>query len=153
MAIENAEGDPVGGTTFDTNVGDATSTVETFTVDQRYTETFTQTGTDVQLRRLKFYEGQRITAAQKAAAFPDPTIVSITPATGAAAGGTAVTISGTALTGATAVTFGGTTATSIVVVNDTTITCATPAKTAGAYDVVVTTPNGTATEEDGFTYA
>lgn len=81
-----------------------------------------------------------------------PTITSITPATGTTAGGTAVSIVGTNLLGATAVTFGATTATSIVI-TDTLITCVTPAKTAGAKDVVVTTPAGTVTSTGGFTYA
>lgn len=82
-----------------------------------------------------------------------PTITSITPNTGAAAGGTAFTIVGTNLTGATALTIGGTAATSRVVVDDTHITAVTPAKTAGAYDVVVTTPAGSDTETNGFTYS
>jgi hypothetical protein len=82
-----------------------------------------------------------------------PTVTSITPATGTTAGGTAVTIVGTNLTGATAVTLGGTAATSVVVVNDTHITAVTPAKTAGAKDVAVTTPAGTGTLTNGFTYA
>jgi IPT/TIG domain len=71
-----------------------------------------------------------------------PAVTSVTPSTGLAAGGTAVTISGTGFTGATAVTFGGTAATSVVVVNANTITATSPAKAAGTYDVRVTTPNG-----------
>lgn len=82
-----------------------------------------------------------------------PEIASLNPATGAAAGGTAVTITGEDFTGATGVTFGGTAATSVVVVSDTSITCVTPAKTAGAYDVVVTTPAGSDTLTNGYTYA
>lgn len=81
-----------------------------------------------------------------------PTITSITPNTGSTAGGTSVVIAGTNLLGATVVTFGGTTATSIVI-TDTAITCATPAKTAGAKDVVVTTPAGSVTSTGGYTYA
>ena len=82
-----------------------------------------------------------------------PTVTSLSPATGAAAGGTAVTITGKDLTGTTGVTFGGTAATSVVVVSDTSVTCVTPAKTAGAYDVVATTPAGTGTKTNGFTYS
>lgn len=81
-----------------------------------------------------------------------PTITSVTPSTGTTAGGTAVSIAGTNLAGATVVTFGGTTATSIVI-TDTAITCVTPAKTAGAKDVIVTTPDGTVTSVGAFTYA
>lgn len=81
-----------------------------------------------------------------------PTITSITPNTGAEAGGTSVTITGTNLTGATSVTFGGVAATSVVVVSSTSITCVTPAHAAGAVDVAVTTAGGTATSVGGFTY-
>lgn len=82
-----------------------------------------------------------------------PTVTTVTPNTGGTAGGTAVTLVGTNFTGATGVTFGGTAATSVVVVNDTHITLVTPAKTAGAKDVVVTTPAGTGTKTNGFTYS
>lgn len=82
-----------------------------------------------------------------------PNIASITPDTGAAAGGTAVTIEGTDFTGATVVTVGGVALTSRVVVDDTTITGVTGAHAAGDEDVVVTTPAGSDTLVDGFTYA
>lgn len=82
-----------------------------------------------------------------------PNITSISPATGSTAGGTAVTITGTDFTGATGVTIGGAAATSVVVVSDTSITCVTPARTAGAKDVVVTTPAGSDTLTGGFTYS
>jgi PGF-pre-PGF domain-containing protein len=74
-----------------------------------------------------------------------PTFTSITPNSGTTAGGTAVTITGTNLLGATGVTFGGTAATSYTVDSATQITAVTPAKAAGAVNVVVTTPGGTAT--------
>jgi len=79
--------------------------------------------------------------------YPDatspPVVTRVSPATGLAAGGTAVTISGWNLTGATGVTFGGTAATAVTVVDAATITATSPAKAAGTYDVVVTTPRGT----------
>jgi hypothetical protein len=91
--------------------------------------------------------------------YPDatspPIVTAVTPATGLAAGGTNVTISGAGFTGATAVTFGGTAATAVVVVNPTTITATSPAKAAGTYDVRVTTPRGTsaiAGTADNFIY-
>jgi hypothetical protein len=81
------------------------------------------------------------------APYPDatspPVVTGVSPATGLAAGGTAVTVSGWNLTGATGVTFGGTAATAVVVVDPTKITCVSPAKAAGTYDVRVTTPKGT----------
>ena len=83
-----------------------------------------------------------------------PTITSVAPAAGSAAGGTVVTITGTGLTGATAVTFGGTAATTFIVNSDTTITATAPAHAAGTVDVVVTTPIGTSanTAGDNFVY-
>ncbi|WP_274426302.1 beta strand repeat-containing protein [Chelativorans sp. YIM 93263] len=84
--------------------------------------------------------------------FPAPMITDIAPATGTTAGGTTVTITGTELTGATAVTFGGTAANSFTVDSATQITATTPARAAGAADVVVTTPGGSATATGGFTY-
>lgn len=74
------------------------------------------------------------------------------PAEGVAAGGTEVTIEGQNLTGVTGVTFGGVAATSVDVVDDSTVTCVTPAHAAGAVDVVVTDNVGSATEVGGFTY-
>ena len=79
-----------------------------------------------------------------------PTIGSIVPNSGPAAGGTTVVITGTRLTGGT-VTFGGTAAT-CTVDSATQITCASPAHAPGAVDVVVTTLGGSATSAGGFTY-
>ncbi|MDS1137542.1 beta strand repeat-containing protein, partial [Nitratireductor indicus] len=81
-----------------------------------------------------------------------PSITSISPNNGPEAGGTSVTITGTNFTGATAVTFGGTAAASFTVNSSTTISAVTPAGTAGAVDVAVTTAGGTDTETGGFTY-
>ena len=69
-----------------------------------------------------------------------PTITSITPNSGSYLGGTPVTIVGTDFIDAPAptLTFGGVSATSIVVVDTETVTCVTPAGTAGAQDVVYT---------------
>ncbi len=84
---------------------------------------------------------------------PDaPTVTAIAPTSGSPAGGTSVTITGTALTGATGVTIGGAAATSVVVVNATTITCTTPAGAAGTASVVVTTPVGPNGANTLFTY-
>lgn len=81
-----------------------------------------------------------------------PTITSATPSSGSTAGGTSVTITGTGLTGASAVTFGGNAATSFTVTGDTQITAVTPAGGAGATSVAVTTPGGTATLANGYSY-
>lgn len=82
-----------------------------------------------------------------------PTLASITPTTGAAAGGTGFSITGTNLTGATGITFNGTAATWVNVVNSTTVTGVTPAHAVEAVDVVITTPQGTTTLTNGYTYA
>ena len=82
----------------------------------------------------------------------EPTISAVNPNTGATTGGTAITITGTNLTGASSVQVGSGYATSVVVVNDTTVTAVTPAGTAGAKNVSVTTAGGIATLTAGFTY-
>lgn len=82
-----------------------------------------------------------------------PSDFTLEPAHGAAAGGDEVTVKGQNLTGVTGVTFGGTAATAVVVVDDETLTCTTPAHAAGAVDVVVTNPTGSKTETAAFTYA
>jgi hypothetical protein len=81
-----------------------------------------------------------------------PTLTSASPNIGSASGGLGVTLSGFGLSGATDVTFDGIAATSVNVVNSTTVTAVTPAHAAGAVNVVVTTPSGTATLVSGFTY-
>jgi len=83
----------------------------------------------------------------------DPAVVtSITPNIGSSAGGTPVTIVGDNFTGATVVNIGGNPATSVVVVNDETITAVTPAGTAGLADVEVIGLGGADTLEDAYEY-
>jgi hypothetical protein len=79
-------------------------------------------------------------------------ITSITPATGAAAGGTAVTVTGAGFTSATSLTLGGVAVTSFTVVSDTQITGTSAAHAAGAVDVVVVDAAGNATLTGGYTY-
>jgi len=82
-----------------------------------------------------------------------PYIASVSPASGAAAGGTAITIAGNNFTGATSVTIGGSSVT-YTVVNDTSITTSTPAHAAGTVDVRVVSSGGTSaiSNNDQFTY-
>jgi hypothetical protein len=85
---------------------------------------------------------------------PAPAITGISPATGPAAGGTSVTITGTGFATGASVSIGGTAATNVVVVGSTSITAKTAAHTVGAVDVVVTNPDaqfGTLT--GGYTYS
>lgn len=81
-----------------------------------------------------------------------PTLTTITPATGSAAGGTSVTLTGTNFTGATGVSFGGTAATSFTVNSATQITATTPARSSGSVSVVVTTPFGSNVPNSLFTF-
>lgn len=86
-----------------------------------------------------------------------PANVTLDPATGPAAGGTVVTITGDNLAGVTDVTFGGASGTALDVSGATggegTIQVTTPAGTAGARDVVLVDPSGNLTLTGGFTYA
>jgi len=96
--------------------------------------------------------GQQITEDTVDALFLTATVDSITPSTGLAAGGTVVTIRGTNLGGASGVTFGGTAGTAFAIQNDGSLKVTTPAKTAGAYSVVVQDDGGDITVANGFTY-
>lgn len=71
---------------------------------------------------------------------PDFLVTSITPNIGSTAGGTPVTITGTAFDPAATAAIGGNELTDLTVVDSTTITGVTPAGTVGAKDVVVTNP-------------
>ncbi|MFJ3115250.1 putative Ig domain-containing protein [Pseudomonas protegens] len=82
-----------------------------------------------------------------------PTLTSVAPNSGSTAGATAVTLTGSNFTGATSVSFGGTAAPSYTVNNATTITATTPAHAAGAVNVTIITPGGSATLTNGYTYA
>ena len=80
-----------------------------------------------------------------------PTIISVSPSQGPTSGGTAITIIGTGFTGTTSVTVGFAVAT-FTVISSTQINAVTPVGTAGAQNVVVTTPSGSATAVGAFTY-
>ena len=72
---------------------------------------------------------------------PPPTVTSVSPAFGPAAGGTVVTITGTNFVATPAVTFGGSNATGEVWVSATTLRATAPAHAAGLVNVVVTNPD------------
>ncbi|HWE67012.1 MAG TPA: IPT/TIG domain-containing protein [Acidimicrobiales bacterium] len=78
-------------------------------------------------------------------------MTSISPTSGLALLGTAVTIVGTHLSGATAVNFGGSPGT-ITADSATSITVTTPLLGLGTVSVTVTTPGGTATAPQQYTY-
>jgi IPT/TIG domain len=75
-----------------------------------------------------------------------PLLTGMSPASGAPAGGTAVTITGLNFTGVTAVRFGSTPASSFAFVSDSEITAVSPAGT-GVVPVTVTTPVGTSASQ------
>jgi hypothetical protein len=76
-----------------------------------------------------------------------PTVTATTPATGPAAGGTVVNITGTGFVNGTAVAFGGTAAKKVTRVSTTTIKATSPQGTAGtSVDITVTTPGGTSSK-------
>jgi len=95
---------------------------------------------------------QTITTSVVSAAAP--TITGVSPAEGATAGGTTVTIAGTNLENATAVDFGSVAVTSFISDSNSQIVLQSPAGTAGTIDVTATTPGGTSviSASDLFTY-
>ena len=100
--------------------------------------------------------GRRFQGLVYVGPWPLPSVTGLSPASGSAAGGTAVTITGTDFTGATAVDFGSTAATATSVqINSagTQITATSPAG-AGTVNVMVVTPEGTSdiTTADEYTY-
>jgi hypothetical protein len=102
-------------------------------------------------RALAFVPGRTYTKAEIDRQYPSATVTSITPAAAAAAGGTSITFRGTNLTGVTAITLGGTAFTAVTVVDESTVTATTPAKSAGTYDVVLTDDSGTVTKTAAIT--
>lgn len=81
-----------------------------------------------------------------------PRVTSVSPASGPASGGTAVTITGSNFTGPAIVTIGGVPATGVATVGPTSITAVTGARSAGAADVVVTIGGRSGRLPGGFTY-
>ncbi|MDQ3264134.1 MAG: IPT/TIG domain-containing protein [Myxococcota bacterium] len=81
-----------------------------------------------------------------------PTLASVTPNSGPAAGGTSVTITGTGLVDGATVSFGGIPASAVAFVDATTLSCTTPALPPGATSVTLRNPDGQlATLAGGFT--
>jgi alpha-tubulin suppressor-like RCC1 family protein len=81
-------------------------------------------------------------SADRFSYIPPPQITKLVPKTGAVAGGSSVTITGSNFIGVTGVKFGATAASSFTVNSSTSITAVTPAEPAGAVQVSVTTEYG-----------
>jgi hypothetical protein len=87
------------------------------------------------------------------ASAPAPNVSGINPTSGGTAGGTSVTISGSAFVSGATVSMGGAAATNVSVVNSNTITATSPAHAAGTVNVVVTNPDSqSGTLTNGFTF-
>ncbi len=98
-------------------------------------------------------DGQSATLANGFTFVAPPTVTGVSPTSGPAAGGTAVTITGTNFVSGATVSFGGAAATSVAVVSATKITAKTPPHKQGAVTVVVTNPDGqSGTLASGFVY-
>jgi len=81
-----------------------------------------------------------------------PTVVSVTPNSGPATGGTPVTITGTNFAAPATVTIGGAAASNVVVASSTQITATTPAGSAGSATVTVTVGGQSGSLSSAFTY-
>lgn len=82
-------------------------------------------------------------------AYGYPRIDSISPTEGPAIGGTTITVTGINFSAVSYVTVGGALCTNLTIVSDTSMTCLTPAGTAGSVDVVA---NSNASNALSFTY-
>jgi hypothetical protein len=119
-----------------------------------YKETpYPGTNYPTQERQLAFRAGQIIPQSEWDAQYTAAKITKVAPATGPAAGGTVITITGDGFAEDSTVQVGGVAATAVTVNSGTMITATTPAGAAGAADVTVTAPGPvTVTRDDGFTY-
>ena len=81
-----------------------------------------------------------------------PSIASVTPSSGFTSGGTTVVISGSGFISGATVRFGGALCTNTTFVDSNTITCKTPARGAGAKDVVLTNPDAQDSNTETFTF-
>jgi hypothetical protein len=81
-----------------------------------------------------------------------PTLTGVAPATGSAAGGTTITMTGTNFVSGMTVTVGGVACSDVTVLSSTSATCVTPGGNAGAADVAVHVSGLTATLQASYTY-
>lgn len=151
MTVKTAGGSPVAKSGLDKTA--YTPDDPQFTINVAYYSEDPMVGAPGRLvKRRLFRAGQVVRQSAIDAAFPDATLTGISPATGSHLGGTTVTITGTHLRGVTGVTFGGTAGTGLANVTENSLTIVTPAKAAGAYDVIVTDDSGADTLTAGYTF-
>jgi hypothetical protein len=100
-----------------------------------------------------FVPGPDIELAFNAQVLPAPTVASLSKKSGSIKGGTKVAIVGTDLSRAATVSFGSAPAKSFTIDSDTQVTAVSPAaKSTEPVAVSITTPAGTATAADQFSY-
>ncbi|MFZ3557207.1 IPT/TIG domain-containing protein [Streptomyces sp. BH055] len=104
-------------------------------------------------RHLLYQAGTVVLQPEIDRLFTAATITAVSPATGPAAGGTLVTITGTALDGVSAVNFGSTAGTSLQIKSPTQLTVKAPAGATGAVNVVLVDDAGNVTKTGGYTYS
>ena len=102
--------------------------------------------------KLKWKAGFKIRTSELDRQFPPTTVTSVTPATGAVAGGTVVTIKGTYLNEASTFTIGGVATTGLVRVSPSEVRVTTGAHAAGAVAVAGAASGGAYTKANAFTY-
>ncbi len=140
------------GTALDGNVTETGNTCSNVAPQASCTLTYTPGSTVVSQTGFSI-QGSNTNAVTAAIQIDEGiSLTNVSPSSGPVSGGTGVTLTGVGLTGATGVTFDGTAATSVNVVNSTTVTAVTPAHAAGVVNVVITTPAGSATDTNGYTY-
>ncbi len=115
------------------------------TTSPTLTHTFSTGGTYTVALSVFAADGASAGAAQSVSVglAPLPKVSRVAPASGAAAGATSVTITGTGFTGASAVSFGAVAASSFTLNSSTSVTAVSPAESSGTVDIRVTTPAGT----------
>jgi hypothetical protein len=168
MALRNESGDVLDRAAVDALLTPVVDPDPLLTVDEDIYEDFGYRGSTERGTVLKWRAGEKVRTSEVEAAYAEPTVTSVAPNTGPAAGGTAVTITGKGFQsgirqdsdqgpitggGSIGATIGGVACTQVAVVSDTKITCHTGAHAAGAAAVVVTTDAGASTAlAGGFTY-
>lgn len=126
-------------------VGAVTATTITCTTGAHTAETVDVTVSNT--------DGQSVVSTAAYTYLDAPTISSIVPAAGSLSGGTTITINGTEFFPGATVTIDGNACTGVTVSSSSSLTCSTPAGTAGARDVVVTNIDSqTVTSTGGYTY-
>jgi hypothetical protein len=143
---------------YGTVAGNPTTTVDVGNVTTRQFSGL-QFGVTYYFRVRAYNTSQLVSAPSSEVSYtpsstpPPPSLTSVAPTSGPAAGGTTITLTGSNFAIGASVRVNGVSATSVTIVSTTTITAVTPAGTAGARTVQVTNPDGqSASLSSAFTY-